>query len=159
MGVLQGVKIFAAYGAAKAYELILGEGLWDELRDHGVDACAYVVGATATPNFVHNANKMTPPDPEALAARSGSQEMRPSPSPAHPKTSPRHCSSSSVPGPGCTHIRTTPRAPPTLRHFRGRSRRTHGPAHGAVLEIDDGRARGSACGRDPALEDEPPAVL
>ena len=67
MGALQGVKIFAAYGAAKAYELILGEGLWDELRDQGVDACAYVVGATATPNFVHNANKMTPPDPEALA--------------------------------------------------------------------------------------------
>ena len=29
MGALQGVKIFAAYGAAKAYELILGEGLWD----------------------------------------------------------------------------------------------------------------------------------
>ena len=32
MGALQGVKIFAVYGAAKAYELILGEGLWDELR-------------------------------------------------------------------------------------------------------------------------------
>ena len=45
----------------------MGEGLWDELRDQGVDACAYVVGGTATPNFVHNANTMTPPDPEALA--------------------------------------------------------------------------------------------
>ncbi len=120
MGALQGVEIFAAYGAAKAYELILGEGLWDELRDQGVDACAYVVGATATPNFLHNANKMTPPDPEALARVPGSQEMRPSASPARPKTSPRHCSSSSVPGPGCTHIRTTPQAPPTLRHSRAK---------------------------------------
>ena len=40
IGPLQGVKIFAAYGATKAYELILGEGLWDEYRDQGVDACA-----------------------------------------------------------------------------------------------------------------------
>lgn len=67
MGALQGIKIFAAYGAAKAYELILAEGLWDELREQGVDAFAYVVGATATPNFLNNAAKMTP-DPDRLAA-------------------------------------------------------------------------------------------
>jgi short-subunit dehydrogenase len=47
-----GMKIFTTYAAAKAYELILGEGLWDEFRDHGVDALGYVVGATATPTFV-----------------------------------------------------------------------------------------------------------
>ena len=58
MGALQGIKVFVAYGAAKSYELILGEGLWDELRDLGVDVFTYVVGATATPNFIHNANKM-----------------------------------------------------------------------------------------------------
>ncbi len=46
-----GMKIFTTYAAAKAYELILGEGLWDEFRDHGVDALGYVVGATATPTF------------------------------------------------------------------------------------------------------------
>jgi uncharacterized protein len=46
-----GMKIFTTYAAAKAYELILGEGLWDEFRDHGVDALRYVVGATATPTF------------------------------------------------------------------------------------------------------------
>jgi uncharacterized protein len=47
-----GMKVFTTYAAGKAYELILGEGLWDELREHGVDALAYVVGATATPTFV-----------------------------------------------------------------------------------------------------------
>jgi short-subunit dehydrogenase len=47
-----GMKVFTTYAAGKAYELILGEGLWDELREHGVDALAYVVGATATPTFM-----------------------------------------------------------------------------------------------------------
>jgi len=56
-GALQGMKIFVSYGAAKSYELMLGEGLWDELRDHGVDALAYVVGATATPHFVESTDK------------------------------------------------------------------------------------------------------
>lgn len=51
MGAQQGIARFAAYGAAKAYELILAEGLWDEWREHGVDALAYVVGATASANF------------------------------------------------------------------------------------------------------------
>ena len=46
-----GMKIFTTYVAGKAYELILGEGLWDELRDSGVDVLGYVVGATATPTF------------------------------------------------------------------------------------------------------------
>jgi short-subunit dehydrogenase len=52
MAALQGTKVFAAYAGAKSYELILGEGLWDELRDHGVDAIGYVVGATATPTML-----------------------------------------------------------------------------------------------------------
>jgi short-subunit dehydrogenase len=50
-GALQGMKVFVSYAAAKSYEMILAEGLWDELREHGVDAIAYVVGATATPHF------------------------------------------------------------------------------------------------------------
>jgi short-subunit dehydrogenase len=49
---LQGVKVFASYGAGKAYGLILAEGLWDELREQGVDVLAYVVGATATPHYL-----------------------------------------------------------------------------------------------------------
>ena len=51
MAALQGIKMFTTYGAAKAYELILGEGLWDEFRECGVDVVSYVVGATASANF------------------------------------------------------------------------------------------------------------
>jgi short-subunit dehydrogenase len=50
-GALQGIKQWVTYGAAKSYELMLGEGLWEELREHGVDALGYVVGATYTPVF------------------------------------------------------------------------------------------------------------
>jgi short-subunit dehydrogenase len=50
-GALQGTANWASYGGAKSYELILGEGLWDEFRDHGVTATSYVVGSTATPTF------------------------------------------------------------------------------------------------------------
>jgi short-subunit dehydrogenase len=48
LAALQGVRYLITYGASKAYELILAEGLWDELGDHGVDVLAYVVGATAS---------------------------------------------------------------------------------------------------------------
>ena len=51
MAALQGIKMFTTYGAAKAYELILGEGLWDEFHERGVDVVSYVVGATASANF------------------------------------------------------------------------------------------------------------
>lgn len=57
----QGIPHWASYGAAKAYELILGEGLWDEFRDHGVTMAAYVVGSTATPNFLRNQEKLNLP--------------------------------------------------------------------------------------------------
>jgi short-subunit dehydrogenase len=42
----------ATYGATKAFDLVLGEGLWAEWRDRGVDVLALVVGATATPAFL-----------------------------------------------------------------------------------------------------------
>jgi short-subunit dehydrogenase len=51
MGAFQGGKVFASYFAAKAYEWILAEGLWAELAEAGVDAMAYVVGATRTENY------------------------------------------------------------------------------------------------------------
>jgi short-subunit dehydrogenase len=71
MAALQGIKMFTTYGAAKAYELILGEGLWDELRDQNVDVVSYVVGATASANF-RGADKdayANVPAPAALAGR------------------------------------------------------------------------------------------
>ena len=60
-GALQGMQWFASYSASKAYEWILAEGLWDELREHGVDVLAYVVGSTLTPNFfASNPDAATP---------------------------------------------------------------------------------------------------
>lgn len=43
--------LWVAYGAAKAYMHIMGEGLWYELQQHGVDACSFMVGTTWTDNF------------------------------------------------------------------------------------------------------------
>jgi short-subunit dehydrogenase len=53
----------AAYGASKAFELILTESLWAEWRDHGVDALALVMGATDTPTMR-----------KTLAARGGTMD-------------------------------------------------------------------------------------
>jgi short-subunit dehydrogenase len=68
---LQGLAHWVGYSAAKAYELNLAEGLWDELRDHGVTVTCYLVSATATPNFnrvqkKHNLPFMEGYDPKAF---------------------------------------------------------------------------------------------
>lgn len=52
LAAFQGQAMVALYAATKAFALVLGEGLWDELRDHGVDVVAFCPGATRTPNFV-----------------------------------------------------------------------------------------------------------
>ena len=51
LSALQGSALIATYAATKAYGYILGEGLWDELREHGVDVLAFLAGATRTPNY------------------------------------------------------------------------------------------------------------
>jgi short-subunit dehydrogenase len=51
MAALQGSPLVAAYAATKAFGLVLGEGLWDELRERGVDVMAFCAGATRTPNY------------------------------------------------------------------------------------------------------------
>jgi len=47
----QGSPLVATYAATKAFNLVLGESLWDELRTHGVDVLTCRAGATRTPNF------------------------------------------------------------------------------------------------------------
>jgi short-subunit dehydrogenase len=42
----------AAYSATKAFDRILAEGLWHELRPHGVDVLCAVAGATRTPSML-----------------------------------------------------------------------------------------------------------
>ncbi|MCZ6570728.1 MAG: SDR family NAD(P)-dependent oxidoreductase [Deltaproteobacteria bacterium] len=47
----QGSALIATYAASKAFDLVLGEGLWYELREHGVDVLSFCAGATRTPNY------------------------------------------------------------------------------------------------------------
>jgi short-subunit dehydrogenase len=46
-----GGAYLAAYGASKAFDLILGEALWAELHPVGVDVLSMVLGPTDTPAF------------------------------------------------------------------------------------------------------------
>lgn len=50
----QGVPFVASYAATKAYNLILAESLWDELREHKVDVLGFMPGATRTTGFVES---------------------------------------------------------------------------------------------------------
>lgn len=48
----QGAPWLATYGATKAFNLVLAEGLWYELKDRGVDVLACCAGAISTPNYI-----------------------------------------------------------------------------------------------------------
>lgn len=47
----QGAPIVATYGASKAFDRVLAEGLWEELGAEGVDVLACCAGATRTPTY------------------------------------------------------------------------------------------------------------
>lgn len=51
MAASQGSAMIATYAASKAFDLVLAESLWDELREHGVDVLACRAGATRTPAY------------------------------------------------------------------------------------------------------------
>jgi short-subunit dehydrogenase len=51
MAAAQGSPLVATYAATKAFDLVLAEGLWEELAAHGVDVLACRAGATRTPNY------------------------------------------------------------------------------------------------------------
>jgi hypothetical protein len=46
-----GAAQVALYSATKAFDLVLAEGLWYELRDRGVDVVAIRPGSTRTPGW------------------------------------------------------------------------------------------------------------
>jgi short-subunit dehydrogenase len=46
---LVGARRMVAYSASKAFDLVLGEALWAELHDKGVDVLSLVLGLTDTP--------------------------------------------------------------------------------------------------------------
>jgi short-subunit dehydrogenase len=51
MAAFQGSPLIATYAATKAFALLLGEALWEEFRNHGIDVLAFCAGATRTPNY------------------------------------------------------------------------------------------------------------
>jgi short-subunit dehydrogenase len=73
LSAMQGTALIANYTATKAYNQILAEGLWEELRAAGVDVLATVPAAIATPNFAasgaqsQGAADATTLTPEAVA--------------------------------------------------------------------------------------------
>ena len=66
-----GSPYISTYGASKAFNLILGEGLWYELRKVGIDVVVCCAGATRTPGYEASANRagFRPPEtsPEEVA--------------------------------------------------------------------------------------------
>ncbi|MEM1415010.1 MAG: SDR family NAD(P)-dependent oxidoreductase [Myxococcota bacterium] len=61
----QGTGCVASYAGTKAFGRVFGEGLWEELRDRGVDVLACCAGATKTPGY------------EAFATRENLMAQRP----------------------------------------------------------------------------------
>jgi short-subunit dehydrogenase len=75
----QGSPYIANYAATKAYNWILAEGLWDELRRQGVNVLVCCAGAISTPNYDASApsqsNRLsgvaTPPQTVVASALAG----------------------------------------------------------------------------------------
>ena len=56
-----GSAMVGTYAASKAFDTVLGEGLWEELGHHGVDVMVCAAGSTLTPKF----KEATPEDKRA----------------------------------------------------------------------------------------------
>lgn len=72
MVALSGSAHVATYAATKAFDWILAQSLWHELRPHGVDVLAAVAGMTKTPSLLAS-NPHFPPgvhtaEPDEVAA-------------------------------------------------------------------------------------------
>lgn len=48
----QGTSLVANYAATKAYNMVLAEGLWAELKPYGIDVLGFLPGSTRTPGFL-----------------------------------------------------------------------------------------------------------
>ncbi len=65
----QGTPRIATYAASKAFNRVLAEGLWRELKGQGIDVIACCAGAVRTPGYATTAGKDAPGtlDPELVA--------------------------------------------------------------------------------------------
>jgi uncharacterized protein len=66
----QGSPPITVYAATKAFGAVLAEGLWAEMRPHGVDVLACVAGAVSTPGLADTKARRAPGTlpPERVAA-------------------------------------------------------------------------------------------
>jgi len=55
LSAMRGSALVASYAATKAWNLILAESLWDELRETGVDVLGVLPGTTRTPGLLSSA--------------------------------------------------------------------------------------------------------
>ncbi len=67
----QGTPRLAAYASSKAFNRILAESLWHELKDQGVDVVACCAGAVRTPGYLESSGKDAPGslDPDQVVER------------------------------------------------------------------------------------------
>ena len=67
----QGSPLLAAYAASKAFNSVLAEGLWHELRPAGIDVIVCCAGAVRTPGYAVAAAKDAPGavDPEFVVKK------------------------------------------------------------------------------------------
>ncbi|HEY5646140.1 MAG TPA: SDR family NAD(P)-dependent oxidoreductase [Pseudomonadales bacterium] len=63
----QGSPRIAAYAASKAFNTVLAEGLWHELRPRGVRVSVCCAGAIRTPGFAHASGRDAPGTLDARA--------------------------------------------------------------------------------------------
>jgi uncharacterized protein len=74
LSAMQGSAFVANYAATKAYNALLGEGLWDEWKEAGVDVLVCIPSAVRTPNYLASRPKVgklfSPPasDPRGVVA-------------------------------------------------------------------------------------------
>jgi short-subunit dehydrogenase len=59
LSAFQGSAYISTYAATKAFNIVLAEGLWEELRERGVDVLVCVSGAVKTPNYVASEPEQT----------------------------------------------------------------------------------------------------
>ena len=57
----QGSPKISTYAASKAFNTILSEGLWNELKKHGIDVLASCAGAISTPGYKNAQNAKDAP--------------------------------------------------------------------------------------------------
>jgi short-subunit dehydrogenase len=68
LAAFQGTALAALYAATKAFDLVLGEGLWEEMRSSGVDVLVTCPGMTRTPTWESSRpvlGRLVPPVQEA----------------------------------------------------------------------------------------------